>query len=62
MKAGNRQEVTEILEEIENEIKGALSKKSYACIYLQQVIRAIGNTCQSLSDDPEEVIAQERNF
>lgn len=58
MKAGNRQKVTEILEEIENEIKGALVEKSYACIYLQQVIRAIGNTCQSLSDDPEEVIAQ----
>lgn len=33
-------------------------EKSYACIYLQQVIRAIGNTCQSLSDDPEKIIAQ----
>ena len=50
--------MTEILEQIEHEIKGALVEKSYACIYLQQVIRAIGNTCQSLSDDPEKIIAQ----
>ena len=47
IKVGNRQKVTEILEQIEHEIKGALVEKSYACIYLQQVIRAIGNTCQS---------------
>ena len=33
-------------------------EKSYACIYLQQVIRAIGNTCQSLSEEPEKIIAQ----
>ena len=46
------------MEQIEHEIKGALVEKSYACIYLQQVIRAIGNTCQSLSDDPEKIIAQ----
>ena len=58
IKVGNRQKVTEILEQIEHEIKGALVEKSYACIYLQQVIRAIGNTCQSLSDDPEQIIAQ----
>ena len=46
------------MEQIEHEIKGALVEKSYACIYLQQVIRAIGNTCQSLSDDSEKIIAQ----
>ena len=44
--------------QIEEEIKGAMVEKSYACIYLQQVIRAIGNTCQSLSDDPEKIIVQ----
>ena len=53
IKVGNRQKVTEILEQIDLESKGALVEKSYACIYLQQVIRAIGNTCQSLSHDPE---------
>lgn len=58
IKAGNRQRVQEILNQIEEEIKGALVEKSYACIYLQQVIRAIGNTCQSLSDDPQEIIIQ----
>ena len=58
IKAGNRQRVTEILNQIEEEIKGAMVEKSYACIYLQQVIRAIGNTCQSLSDNPEKIIAE----
>lgn len=46
------------LGQIETEIKSALVEKSYACIYLQQVIRAIGNTCQSLSEEPEKIIAQ----
>lgn len=58
IKAGNRQQVTETLDQIEEKIKGALVEKSYACIYLQQVIRAIGNTCQSLSDEPEKIITQ----
>ena len=58
IKAGNRQQVTETLDQIEEKIKGALVEKSYACIYLQQVIRAIGNTCQSLSDEPEKIMTQ----
>lgn len=58
IKAGNRQKVVETMDQIEEEIKGAMVEKSYACIYLQQVIRAIGNTCQSLSDDPEKIIVQ----
>ena len=58
IKAGNRQQVTETLDQIEEKIKGALVEKSYVCIYLQQVIRAIGNTCQSLSDEPEKIMTQ----
>ena len=58
IKAGNRQKVVETMDQIEEEIKGAMVEKSYACIYLQQVIRAIGNTCQSLSDNPEKIIAE----
>ena len=58
IKSGDRRLMEKTLEQIETEIKSALVEKSYACIYLQQVIRAIGNTCQSLSEEPEKIIAQ----
>ena len=58
IKSGDRRLMEETLGQIETEIKSALVEKSYACIYLQQVIRAIGNTCQSLSEEPEKIIAQ----
>ena len=58
IKSGDRRLMEETLGQIDTEIKSALVEKSYACIYLQQVIRAIGNTCQSLSEEPEKIIAQ----
>ena len=58
IKSGDRRLMEETLGQIETEIKSALVEKSYACMYLQQVIRAIGNTCQSLSEEPEKIIAQ----
>lgn len=58
IKSGDRKLMEKTLGQIETEIKSALVEKSYACIYLQQVIRAIGNTCQSLSEEPEKIIAQ----
>ena len=58
IKSGDRRLMEETLGQIETEIKSALVEKSYACIYLQQVIRAIGNTCQSLSEEPEKIISQ----
>ena len=58
IKSGDRRLMEETLGQIETEIKSALVEKCYACIYLQQVIRAIGNTCQSLSEEPEKIIAQ----
>ena len=58
IKSGDRRLMEKTLGQIETEIKSALVEKSYACIYLQQVIRAIGNTCQSLSEEPEKIIAQ----
>ena len=58
IKSGDRRLMEETLGQIETEIKSALVEKSYACIYPQQVIRAIGNTCQSLSEEPEKIIAQ----
>ena len=58
IKSGDQRLMEETLGQIETEIKSALVEKSYACIYLQQVIRAIGNTCQSLSEEPEKIIAQ----
>lgn len=58
IKSGDRRLMEKTLGQIETEIKSALVEKSYACIYLQQVIRAIGNTCQSFSEEPEKIIAQ----
>ena len=58
IKSGDRRLMEETLGQIETEIKSALVEKSYACMYLQQVIRAIGNTCQSLSEEPEKIISQ----
>ena len=58
IKSGDRRLMEKTLGQIETEIKSALVGKSYACIYLQQVIRAIGNTCQSLGEEPEKIIAQ----
>ena len=58
IKSGDRRLMEETLGQIETEIKSALVEKSYACIYLKQVIRAIGNTCQTLSEEPEKIIAQ----
>lgn len=58
IKSGDRRLMEKTLGQIETEIKSALVEKSYACIYLQQVIRAIGNTCQSLGEEPEKIIAQ----
>ena len=58
IKSGDRRLMEKTLGQIETEIKSALVEKSYACIYLQQVIRAIGNTCQSLSEEPEKIVAQ----
>lgn len=41
---------------MEQEIKGALVDKSRACMYLQQMIRAIGNACTSVQTDRDMAV------
>ena len=58
IKTGKKEEMDEILDKIENEIRGALVVKSYACVYLQQVIRVIGNAVWSMVSDSSGIIAE----
>lgn len=58
IKTGKKEEMDIILNEIEAEIRGALVDKSYACVYLQQVIRVIGNSVQSMVSDGADIITE----
>lgn len=58
IKTGKKEEMDIILNEIEAEIRGALVDKSYACVYLQQVIRVIGNSVQSMVSDGADIIME----
>lgn len=58
IKTGKKEEMGRILDEIEAEIRGALVDKSYACVYLQQVIRVIGNSVQSMVSDGADIITE----
>ncbi len=58
IKTGKKEEMGRILDEIEAEIRGALVDKSYACVYLQQVIRVIGNSVQSMVSDGADIIME----
>lgn len=58
IKTGKKEEMDEILDKIENEIRGALVDKSYACVYLQQVIRVIGNAVWSMVSDSSGIIVE----
>ncbi len=58
LKTGKKEEMDRILDKIEAEIRGALVDKSYACVYLQQVIRVIGNSVQSMVSDGADIIME----
>ena len=58
IKTGKKEAMDEILDKIENEIRGALVDKSYACVYLQQVIRVIGNAVWSMVSDSSGIIVE----
>ncbi len=58
IKTGKKEEMDRILDKIEVEIRGALVDKSYACVYLQQVIRVIGNSVQSMVSDGADIIME----
>lgn len=58
VRLGKKEDIDRVLDKIEEKIKGALVEKSRACIYLQQVIRAAGNVCESITSDTENIIRQ----
>ena len=55
MKTGRKEEVDQILLDIENAIRQALMEKSRACMYLQQVIRTMDNACEDISADMDRI-------
>lgn len=51
LKAGRRENVDDILEKLSSEIKEARVDKSRACVYLQQIVRAVDETCEDMVPD-----------
>lgn len=58
VRSGKKEEMDDSLNKMEEKIKGALVDKSRACIYLQQIIRAAGNVCESITSDTENIMRQ----
>ena len=55
MKTGQKEQVDQILYDIETAIRQALMEKSRACMYLQQVIRTMDNACEDVSADMDRI-------
>lgn len=60
VKTGNKAKLELAIAKIEKEIKEALVDKSRACIYLQQVVREIGNACENVVDSDKILRDRER--
>lgn len=56
LKTGKKETMELCLARMEQEIKGAFVGKSRACMYLQQIIRAIGSACDSIQTDRDETV------
>lgn len=54
LKTGEKETMELCLARMEQEIKGSLAEKSRACMYLQQMIRAIGSARDSVQTEKEE--------
>ena len=54
LKTGKKETMELCLSRMEQEIKGALVEKSRACMYLQQIVRAIGTASDSVGTEREE--------
>lgn len=52
LKAGKKESMELCLARMEQEIKSAFVEKSRACMCLSQIIRAIGNACDSVQTEP----------
>ncbi len=58
LKTGKKETMELCLARMEQEIKGAFVEKSRACMYLQQMIRAIGNADASVQTDRDKAVKQ----
>lgn len=56
VKTGKKESMELCLAKMEEDIKGALVDKSRACIYLQQIIRAVGSGCMAVVPDIDEIV------
>ena len=54
LKTGKKETMELCLSRMEQEIKDALVEKSRACMYLQQIVRAVGSASESLQTEREE--------
>lgn len=51
LRAGKKENACSVLDKIEAEIKKARVDKSRACVYLQQIVRAVDKTCENMVPD-----------
>lgn len=56
IKTGQKENMELALSKMEQEIKGAFVNKSRACIYLQQIIRAVGNACETVGSELDGIV------
>ncbi|MDO4273497.1 MAG: response regulator [Eubacteriales bacterium] len=56
VKTGKKESMELSLAKMEEDIKGALVDKSRACIYLQQIIRAVGSACMAVVTDIDSIV------
>lgn len=56
LKTGNKKTVEQSLDEMEKAIQAALAEKSRACVYLQQIIRAVGACAESVTADHDGIM------
>lgn len=54
LKTGKKESMELSMAKMEEEIKKALMDKSRACMYLQQIVREIGNAYESMVSDPQK--------
>lgn len=62
VRTGKKESMELAMSKIEEEIKGALVDKSRACVYLQQVLRAISNVYGRVEGDEEKLRNQREIF
>ncbi len=59
LRAGRQEDADSVLEGIASEIRKARVDKSRACVYLQQIIRAVDETCENMVPDSKLLSGRE---